>query len=392
MDKVWPPRWEQIRRELGGEFPSKQTVLYVGANPGRFQMGRELFEAGCEVTLLEAHKPFADHYEGHQWLKEVIHGDVRDIKNIAGGRVWDTIVWWHGPEHVRQEELEATLTDIESVTSRLVILGCPWGENIQGPVSKNPFAVHQNHLDTDDLSSLGYATRTLGARNKPDTWCHILAWKSLVATLTVVYTAIFGGYDDLHPVPTSEIPYVHFTDEPIDVSGWNTRVFKGQFRDNRRDARMRKLLAHQWLPDADISIWQDGCVELVPEKIAELVSYLADNDFAMFAHPWRDCVYGEAEAVINQGKAPAPLVQAQISRYRRAGYPEHNGLVQTTVMVRRHTAAAARLNDAWWSELTRFTNRDQLSFNYACWKNEMRYSVIPSDVWDDFCAWRGHRG
>lgn len=392
MDKAWPPRWEQIRRELGGEFPRREKILYVGAHPRRMQMGRELFEAECEITLLEAYKPSADHYEGHEWLKEVICGDVRDIKEIAGGRTWDVTVWWHGPEHVREEELGPTLTDIESVTSRLVILGCPWGKNIQGPVNSNPYATHQNHLDTGDLTSLGYTTRTRGKRNRPDTWCHILAWKSLVPCPIVVYTAIFGDFDELHPTPASRVSHVHFTDERVDVSGWDTRVSRGRFRDARKNARMYKALAHRWLPEAGISIWQDGCIELVPERVVELTSYLGVNDFALFAHPWRDCIYAEAGAVLDQNKAPAPLVQAQIAEYRRAGYPERNGLAMTSVVVRRHTAAAARLNEAWWDELTEFTLRDQLSFNYACWKNGIEYSVIPSDAWNDCCRWRGHKG
>lgn len=388
--QAWQSRLEQVRRELPCGLPSKQTVLYVGATPFRFQMGRELFEAGCKITLLEAHKPFANHYEGHPWLEEVIHGDVRDIKKIVGDRLWDVTVWWHGPEHVRLEELETTLTGIESITSKLVILGSPWGRNLHGMVSGNPYSVHQNHLDIGDLSLLGYATRTLGKKDNPDTWCHILAWKSVAIPTVVVYTAIFGGYDDLLPVDADEMPHVCFTDKQVNVPGWDVRVVQSQ--NPCRDARMYKLLAHQWFPDVDISIWKDGCFDFAPGKIVEFMSCLGNNDLALFAHPSRNCVYQEAEAVIELGKAPAAQVREQMAKYRQDGYPAGNSLAATGVVIRRHTASITRLNDAWWSELMRFTMRDQLSFDYICWKNGLAYSIIPGNCWrNEFCVWHGHR-
>jgi len=125
-DEARAQRLEQLRAEVPWLFEGEgKTVLYVGATPQRFQMGKELHEAGYEITLLEAHKPFADFYAGHPWLAEVIHGDVRDIGEIAGERMWDVVVWWHGPEHVEKDQLAPTLEALERVAERGVVLGCP---------------------------------------------------------------------------------------------------------------------------------------------------------------------------------------------------------------------------------------------------------------------------
>jgi len=175
--EAWQQRLRLVRQEIPNLFTLGETVLYVGATPQRFQLGRELFDAGYEITLLEAFKHNADHYQDHPWLKDVICGDVRDITEIASGCKWDVVVWWHGPEHVAKEGLATVLADLGQVANKLVLLGCPWGINRQGVVGGNFYSVHWSSLETSDLATLGYETATLGEKDNPSTWCHIMAWR-----------------------------------------------------------------------------------------------------------------------------------------------------------------------------------------------------------------------
>jgi len=255
----------------------------------------------------------------------------------------------------------------------------------------NPYSVHQAHLGVGDLEDLGYLTRTLGRKSDPSTWCHILAWKVrsvLVAEEVVVYTAVFGGYDAMLPTTMSlpEGRHVCFTDvSASSPTRWDVRQVARRFDDPQLEARMYKLLAHQWFPRARYSVWHDGNMSLKirPEQA---VQYLGNHDVALFAHPERDCAYEEAGAILAMGKAPGAeeKIRAQVMEYkRRRGYPAHHGLVATGLVVRRHTEAVARFNDAWWSELVRYSNRDQMSVNYVLWRLGMDYAVFPGNFWEN---------
>jgi hypothetical protein len=58
-----------------------------------------------------------------------------------------------------------------------------------------------------------------------------------------------------------------------------------------------------------------------------------------------------------------------MKRYRDDKFPENCGLVQTNIVIRRHNDAYSKeLMEKWWDELSKYSHRDQLSFNYALWK------------------------
>lgn len=204
-----------------------------------------------------------------------------------------------------------------------------------------------------------------------------------------VYTAIFGAYDALKPVEWSDARFICFTDQDMEVEGWHIERAARQFGDPQREARMYKLLSHQWV-DTEYSIWQDGSGKLgiSPPEIIEL---LGDRDIAVFAHPFWSCIYDEAHVVVKTGKASRVAVDTQMSEYRKLGYPRNNGLAATGIVARRHTPEVVRLNNAWWSEVTRHTNRDQLSFDYCIWLLGMEYGTIPGNLWrNDLVAWYTH--
>jgi hypothetical protein len=201
----------------------------------------------------------------------------------------------------------------------------------------------------------------------------------------VVYTAVLGGYDQLYrPLSTdASIRFVCFTDTPEAVpSPWTAiAVAPVDDVDQRiRRARFIKTHPHRLLGGHEISVWIDANLELVADA-RELVSAMREHDIATFAYPstygLRDCAYQEARACIARGKDFVPVIEEQVARYRGFGYPEHNGLAETSIVVRRNTPATARSNELWWREIAGGSRRDQVSFNYALWRCGMRYDIIP---------------
>jgi hypothetical protein len=204
-----------------------------------------------------------------------------------------------------------------------------------------------------------------------------------MAMRCVVYTCITGGYDILKKVPTS-CKCIALTDSPPKAEAgagqqWKRVAMALQERDVRMASRLPKFLPHQFFR-TDVSIWTDGHIRWKRDP-KELLEFLGDNDVAMFAHPIRNCLYQEAGEVARIWPAIAKDVRRQMSHYRKEGYPEYAGLKACGVIVRRHTKATEALGNAWWAEWARWrTSRDQLSFAYACWKQGVKCSVIPGNV------------
>lgn len=211
-----------------------------------------------------------------------------------------------------------------------------------------------------------------------------------------VYTAITASKDSLKKLcDSAEIDLVLFsdqlcTDQLCTEPDWNVRPACTIFADPRRNARAHKLLAHQYLPDYDYSLWIDGsiCLLVPPRDLIKM--YLDKADIALFPHPCRDCIYEEAAACADLDD-PA-VIAAQMAKYKQEHYPKHNGLNATGVILRRHNARTEAFNNAWWSELCRYSLRDQLSFNYVLHKLDIRAASFPGHVFANpgLTSYEGH--
>ncbi len=155
-------RLAQMQRFVPQLFGSG-TLLYVGASPRRAQFLRRLM-ATHRVTLLEIWPANVQHFRAWPGL-EVVCGDVRHVASLdLPVERYDAAFWWHGPEHIRKEDLAAALAGLEQ-RARLVVIGCPWGMSRQAEVDGNP---HQRHIATlypTDFQARGYRVDTLGQVN-----------------------------------------------------------------------------------------------------------------------------------------------------------------------------------------------------------------------------------
>ncbi len=203
-----------------------------------------------------------------------------------------------------------------------------------------------------------------------------------------VYTAIAAGYDTLKPQPAEAVgngELVAFLDDGTAAAyrqrsrAWRIAPLAPEQADPHRAARFPKINAHLALPASGYSLWIDASIGIVcPFPLARLVElFLRDCDICLFRHYARRSVYEEAEACKAHGLDRAEVIDEQMARYRAEGLPEDTGLVEAPVILRRHTPAIRRLNEAWWAEVTAGSRRDQLSFNYVTWKLGLRYATFP---------------
>ncbi len=188
------------------------------------------------------------------------------------------------------------------------------------------------------------------------------------------YTAITGWRDALKNQPVSRGEYVAFVDTPFSCGAWTTRPVPHLFADPARNAKMPKILAHQFIED-DKSMWVDASVELFKPAEDFFFNFLEDVDMAFFTHPL-DNVFGEAEAVKDRKKDDPVIVDEQIRKYRKINGAQDWPVIAGTIILRKHTEAVARFNEMWWAEICRYSKRDQLSLPHVLRQSGVSYRVI----------------
>jgi hypothetical protein len=201
---------------------------------------------------------------------------------------------------------------------------------------------------------------------------------------TILYTALLGDYDELkeHQHPR-ELSFCFTNLKGIKSDSWTLVPCDIRFRsiDERiRTARYFKTQPHRVLPPHRHSIWIDASMQ-ISGAIEVAVSYLNSHGMATFKYPdiygTRTCAYDEANACIQRGKDASNIIDDQMRRYREEGFPVNFGLAETTIVVRENTKRVARFNDAWWGEIVSGSRRDQLSFDYSCWNEGIKYNWLP---------------
>ena len=202
----------------------------------------------------------------------------------------------------------------------------------------------------------------------------------------VVYTAIFGDYDELEPPLFNDVDHICFTDQRLlKVPGWQIRQVQelpaGSSQDDHvRLSRRLKLLPQKCLPEYQIWIWQDANLQIKRHPTDLVAEYLKCTDLATFQHDRRGCIYQEAIACVAGAKDSTDKIYRQVRRYEGERYPSGNGLIWSAMVIRRNTPAVRAFNEVWWAELAKGSRRDQLSFNYVAWRTGLRYATVPHEV------------
>ena len=163
----------------------------------------------------------------------------------------------------------------------------------------------------------------------------------------------------------------------------NIRLFtgEGKFIEPVMEAKIYKVLAHQFI-EAEYSIWVDGNIKLLisPEQLVE--EWMKDEyEIAVFKHPERNCLYDEAKKIKEIFPPLIPTINMQMKYYHEQKFPEQNGFKECGVIIRKHNKKIEKLNNAWWSEICRWTYRDQLSFTYVLSKfPSLKVNTIEGNV------------
>jgi hypothetical protein len=202
---------------------------------------------------------------------------------------------------------------------------------------------------------------------------------------TVVYACTHLDYDQIFSpvVPTPGVDFVLFADrKPRLVRGWQWRPLPEAIRGMSQTLanRYAKFFPHRVLPEADCSVYLDANTLVLGDLTPLVGEFLASGaDIGLFPHRERSTLAEEFEFGRRVGKIPPSDVKkglAQLRRYRQAGLPPDPPFTENAIIFRRHGNPA--LGDAmqlWWSELTHYTQRDQLSLPYVLHASRLRVKL-----------------
>ena len=223
-------------------------------------------------------------------------------------------------------------------------------------------------------------------------------WSDKPCTRKAIYTCITGAYDALIE-PEYLSPgwdYICFTDNPELTSNiWKIKPLPMETEGLSQVKKQRfvKINPHITLPDYDISVWVDGNVNIKGNLNEFLAKHLIDGTSVYVPkHPARNCIYDESKVVLAMRKDKKEIVEPQMERYKNEGFPKDYGLLQSNILLRRHNEPdCIRLMEAWFNELKNNSHRDQLSFNYALWKNEdVKVSYMDKKIcYSEYFNWNG---
>lgn len=202
-----------------------------------------------------------------------------------------------------------------------------------------------------------------------------------------VYTCITGNYDNLHEIknPEQNVDYYCFTNnDKIKSKTWQVIPIQNEKLDNCRLARKIKILGHPIINQYNVIVWTDADV-IWKKPVSKFVkSYLKTSPLAIFKHHARNNIHDEAIACLKLRKDNKEIILKTLNHYKKTGYQDNNGLCESTVFIKKpKDRKVIETMQIWFDIVKNYSRRDQLSFNYAIWKTQLKINYINLNVWDN---------
>lgn len=212
----------------------------------------------------------------------------------------------------------------------------------------------------------------------------------------LLYTSIFGAYDELREVPRQTVRHDArcYTDQDFRSGTWRIERREPAFASDPILSARQFKIAHP-ISGYETCVYLDGAFQILRSDFLEfMLSKLESHQFVLLAHPHRACAYDESEACLEFRKGEPGVIREQVTRYEVEGLPRKYGLWATGCFAFRNNEATYRFRQAWWNELRQTSNRDQISLPYVIWKTGVgsQIATTEEDVFDNrYIQWTGHR-
>lgn len=211
-----------------------------------------------------------------------------------------------------------------------------------------------------------------------------------------VYTCITGNYDNLKEIVNIEkgIDYYCFTNNKnIKSNTWNVIYIEDKKLSNVELARKIKILGNSIVNKYDLALWMDATVtfdKAIEEFIKDNMNI--DDKFVAFKHGERKSIHEEALACLQANKENKKNIDKLLKFYDKEEYLDNNGLIESTVYIKRpKDKQVVETMNLWYELLSKYTTRDQLLFNYVIYKTKLKVHWIDENVFNNsWFTWHNH--
>ena len=198
-----------------------------------------------------------------------------------------------------------------------------------------------------------------------------------------MYTVITNGYDPLRNclINNPDYDYIAYIDELTPVpknTNWQIRYIPDNIKHMNKIMQQIyiKILPHLFFPEYDISIYHDGKVQMTHD-IKDLIT--DDMMIVSNKHPLRDCAYDECKTLSQLRWERNDVVSRVYDMLKANNYPQHYGLIDTCMMIRRHNDPyVSEMMDCLWKMIEDYNiTRYELIFNYVLFLQSKKVTQIP---------------
>lgn len=221
----------------------------------------------------------------------------------------------------------------------------------------------------------------------------------------VIYTTLIRRKDVPHDplVIDPNADYVCFTDEPNFIKTNVYRLIEIEKIEDRKqalyDQKKFKFCPHLFdeLKNYPYSVFHDANMQ-VKDNISNLVKLLNGAEIGFFSNSLSKTLGEEAQLFFNMidGKDPNILdtkkeISEKLDGYYEQGFVDSNSIMTSGVIVRnQQNSKIKQFNELWQRESLLC---DQVSLNFALWKNKMYYRDFGLTVYSEeykrfFVYWR----
>lgn len=206
----------------------------------------------------------------------------------------------------------------------------------------------------------------------------------------VIYTIMVGGYDDvLQPLAVDDrFDYILFSNDFAEtkIGVWEVRPIPIPAEiarsDNKRLSRYPKSHPESMLSEYKASLYMDANIQIADKWIYEkCIEYarrqvqLVTVHLSTIPHPFaphaRDDIYEHVYDMCSIAVDHDFSAIKQCHALYKKGFPAHYGLNENNLIFRLHTNVMRCVDEEWWWWIVNFSFRDQFSYMYCLWKNNI---------------------
>lgn len=195
-----------------------------------------------------------------------------------------------------------------------------------------------------------------------------------------IVSAVSNGYDVFRPpaIIDPRVDYIVYSDKTVFNPGlYDVRPLPYIDFDGTRSARFVKTNVHKLLPGYDYVMWVDANIMITGDIYPIIENFIqSQKEFGAMLHPMRTSLYEEMAVCLRAGKDDVDAINEQKEFYEAQGYRSDKLIESNVLLYSLKSPNLEKFLNEWWSQIDRFSRRDQLSINYCLDINNVDWSTI----------------